>query len=353
MRTRLATGPLPVAALLQVRGDWEWLCQCFRLRHYGQEEFCWLCNARSTGPLSYYNVAPDAPHRATLISHEAYITHCAEARVEPSALFSCPGFRLEYIAIDSMHAADLGVFQDAVGGLFWLEISNREWHPNRRAGLAWLQSQLRDYYRANPELARLHLTLPMLRGRTPAYPTLKAKAAQTRHVAGFALALAQRHALGDATRPPFAFRQRSRLSRYSGEYRSAMVQVCEGMVEYHRSCGAEPWAPARCRDVMYRVLQGMNALRLLMRRHLPPDQHRAEPFPLRPKAHMLQHLVEEKLSLWGSPRDFWCYGDEDFLGFVKGVAAGSRHPATLERVVLQKWALWSGLHAWAEAHGRA
>ena len=25
---------LPRAALLMVRGDWEWLCQCFRFRHF-------------------------------------------------------------------------------------------------------------------------------------------------------------------------------------------------------------------------------------------------------------------------------------------------------------------------------
>jgi hypothetical protein len=63
---------LPRAALLQVRGDWEWLCQCFRFRHYANESFCWLCDATHTGPTSYLNVSQDAPYRQTKITHERF-----------------------------------------------------------------------------------------------------------------------------------------------------------------------------------------------------------------------------------------------------------------------------------------
>jgi hypothetical protein len=61
---------LPRAALLQARGDWEWLCQCFRFRHFGAENFCWLCDATYTGPTSYLNIADDAPYRQTRITHD-------------------------------------------------------------------------------------------------------------------------------------------------------------------------------------------------------------------------------------------------------------------------------------------
>ena len=33
-RFRTTDVHLPRAALLMVRGDWEWLCQCFRFRHF-------------------------------------------------------------------------------------------------------------------------------------------------------------------------------------------------------------------------------------------------------------------------------------------------------------------------------
>ena len=38
---------------------------------------------------------------------------CVQARIAPSSIFECPGFDLAYIALDSMHCGDLGVFQDA------------------------------------------------------------------------------------------------------------------------------------------------------------------------------------------------------------------------------------------------
>ncbi len=324
---------LPVAALLQVRGDWEWLSQCFRLRHPSAEHFCWLCNCCATGALSYFNVSPEAGHRGTLLTHEMYIEHCLRSRSQPSSVFASPGFRLEYLAIDSMHAADLGVFQDALGSLFWLEVTNRQWHRSRQAGISYLQGELRDYYRANPHLARLQLTLSQLKASSPRYPSLRAKAAQTRHLADFALALAQRHARGDATRGPFRFRPTSRLGPYSAEYREAVVRLFGGMAGYHRSCRQEPFNAALCKDGMYAVLQGMNTLRLLMRRHLPPEEHPDQPFPLRPKAHMLQHLVEDKILLWGPRADSGAMGTRTLWAWSRG---------SLEaRETLGLWSLWS------------
>lgn len=68
---RLPAGSLiPRAALLQARGDWEWLCQCFRFRHFQNESFCFLCDASHTGANSYYNLAADAAYRQTTITHE-------------------------------------------------------------------------------------------------------------------------------------------------------------------------------------------------------------------------------------------------------------------------------------------
>ena len=73
-RTR-RQGAIPVtAALLQCRGDWEWLVQSFRFRHYGSEAFCWMCDATHSGELSYLDVGPQARWRGTLLNHERYIS---------------------------------------------------------------------------------------------------------------------------------------------------------------------------------------------------------------------------------------------------------------------------------------
>ena len=63
---------VPRCALLMVRGDWEWLCRCFRFRHFQNESFCYLCEATHTGANSYLNSAQDAPYRQTTLTHDRY-----------------------------------------------------------------------------------------------------------------------------------------------------------------------------------------------------------------------------------------------------------------------------------------
>ena len=88
-------------------------------------------------------------------------------------------------------------------------------------------------------------------------------------------------------------------------------------------------------------------LRLLSRTGLPEHLHDSQPFNDRPKGHMTDHIVNEKIQLWGSPRNFWCYADEDFVGLVKRIAVMTKHPRSLENVLLQKYKLFAALHAYA------
>ena len=62
---------LPKSALVQIRGDWERLTVCFRFRTWSNDLFCWMCDACKRGENAYDVFLPDAPHRSTLISHEA------------------------------------------------------------------------------------------------------------------------------------------------------------------------------------------------------------------------------------------------------------------------------------------
>ena len=117
------------------------------------DNFCWMCDStqRTLGPLHYHNFTPDAAHRNTLISHEQYPARCVQERREPSHLFRCPGFRLEFLTVDSMHAGDLGTFQDAMGSLLWLEITNKQWHRNQHVGLQRLNELLTNCYGSHPD----------------------------------------------------------------------------------------------------------------------------------------------------------------------------------------------------------
>jgi hypothetical protein len=174
-----------------------------------------------------------------------------------------------------------------------------------------------------------------LKGEHDKFPTLKAKAAQCRHLAEFALLLAYKHRDGTPGRPPFAFRG-ARLSGSEQEHFTHLINMFEGLARYHRACAAEVFDEHSCRNHMYSFLQGLAGLHVLWRRGLDESLHGTMPWPIRPKAHTLQHLVEDKTQIWGSPSRFWCYRDEDFVGMVKTICAKSSHPCTLESRVLEK-----------------
>ena len=136
---------IPQAALTQIRGDWEWLESCFRIRSVNAQICCWMCDTtKSPGPNCFHDFTPTAAHRATAITHEQYITACAVEGQSPSTILRSPGARMDYLAVDSMHAADLGCFQDALGSLFYLEIDNKQLHRNRGLGMVSLNAVLKQ-----------------------------------------------------------------------------------------------------------------------------------------------------------------------------------------------------------------
>lgn len=96
---------------------------------------------------------------------------------------------------------------------------------------------------------------------------------------------------------------------------------------------------------MYKFLQSLEALNRLWREGLDIAQHSPQPFHVRPKGHVLQHLVEEKVEMWGSPSAFWCYSDESYCGDIKRIAARTKHPRTLEVRVGEKIRIVAGVAA--------
>ena len=346
VRMRAGT-PIPHAALQQLRGDWEWLVQCFRLRSFNSELFCWMCNTTySHGPLCFRDFRPTAAHRGTLISHQAYLDSCHREEEEPSTIFRCPGVTLDNLCVDSMHAGDLGAFQDAIGGLLWLEVTHKAWHRNSRTGLIRLNEILKNYYDANADQnysRACPLVMSQLRATKPGYPVLKSKAAQCRHLAQFCVVLAHRHRNGTSSRPPFRFPARSRMVGKDQEHLDHLVDMCEGLANYHSSCADAPFDQDLCRRAMYRFLQALGSLNRLWRDGATVEDAKQMPFNLRQKSHVLQHLVEEKTLLFGSPARSWCYRDEDFIGAVKRIAQKTSHPHTLEKRCMEKLMILTGL----------
>ena len=348
----LLTCPLPKAALLQLRGDWEWITQCFRFRTASQNEFCWMCQAcQAPGPNCYLAMSANADYRRTLITHQAYFELCAMLGFEPSAIFRAPGFVLEYATVDSMHSGDSGAFADATGTVFWLHISDKNRYRNSALGLASLNKQLHNFYLANKhrKLTRIDpLTYSQIRAKKPGYPYLKTSAAGSRHVTEFALALAYAHRDGTSSCGPRDFPPGHRLHGRALEHNNLVVQMMEGLVSYQRSAAEEPFNSSECKSNMYKFLTNFVSLHNMWREGVPEDAQAALPFHARPKLHLLQHLVEEKIQLFGSPNSFHCYMDEDYVGVIKKVCAASKHPATLERRVSEKCQIMAGILAFEQ-----
>ena len=346
----LAGQQLPKAGLVQVRGDWEALVQFFMLRSYSSENFCWQCNCTaSPGPLCFSDFGPAAPHRATKLSHSDYLLACAAEGGQPCHLFRCPGFDLGFLVVDSMHAADLGCFADAMGSLFWLELVNKQWSQNQAEGLKTLNRKLGQWYARpiNKGLSKIGVVgQPQIIANNPGYPYLKGKAAQVRHLAEFGLMLANEHlhgVHGEGGRPAFRFPRSHRLHGRHDEHLGLLVRMFTGMCGYCRSLAAPDFDETACRESMMTFLQSLGSLNSLWRAGLPEAAAKAAPFHVRRKAHMLQQLVQDHGPVLGSPAKFRCYRDEDFVGSVKSVCAKTKHPWTLETRVLQKIRILEGL----------
>jgi hypothetical protein len=54
-------------------------------------------------------------------------------------------------------------------------------------------------------------------------------------------------------------------------------------------------------------------------------------------------MVEEKIEQYGSPSNFWCYRDEDFIGVIKAIAQKTKFPSTLEQRIIEKLRIWAAL----------
>ena len=163
-----------------------------------------------------------------------------------STLFAAPGVRLEHIAVDSMHAGDLGVFQDFVGSVIDLEL--RHYHANMADGLRNLNDQLDAYYRADPSLSKASpLSSSQLTDSDGKYPTLKSKAAECRHITGFIRVVARKHAVGNDLVGPCSFGPDHRLHSRANEHLDALLKCAEALDNYHQDCAEIPFQSDRCK----------------------------------------------------------------------------------------------------------
>ena len=57
---------------------------------------------------------------------------------------------------------------------------------------------------------------------------------------------------------------------------------------------------------------------------------------IQPKFHLFEHLTESQAIIFGNPRYWWTYGDEDLVGLMIDIAEGV-HASTVAISTIVKW----------------
>ena len=290
------------AVLLQARGDWQWFNQVFQFPSWSSGRICWRCKASQEGKFAYWKCGPRAAWRKTRYTAGEFLAQQLQEGVEPSPLFSCPGFTIEMICIGALHCLDAGVTQDILGNILWEAV---RWLSGlgrtQEIRVQELWARLQTYYSRHKITGGLQgLTLLMIKQPGKA-PKLRSKAAQARHLIGFGKDIAQ-------------------LLHYTYQsWHTALVLEVVTALQEVQHVMDKAWDPALASDLSVKIGEGLSKLNAEALAYLKADA-KLEMWRLKPKLHMMQELLEYQSFLLGNPRGFWEYMDEDFVGVMSTLA---------------------------------
>lgn len=287
-RQRNSGKPLGVrGALVEVRGDWKFLKECFGFPAWNTESgICWQCTCT---PGTLRDVDADAAWRTERLTHWDVIHKIRLNGAPVSPLFSAPWVKTAIFRPDWLHAVDQGVAADFAGNVFWHLVKEGGLLPGNtqkeRCKNLWMRVQ--EFYDANQVGDRLqNLTIGMLRGKSGA-PKLRSSAAACRALVPFLRSLLSQAGLLDAT----------------NNVHTAMRAAAVELNECYQALSSNSifWE-----DIL-RVSSRKFAAQYvaLERAHLGENVWRVKP---------KMHLFLELCSDGSRPAMFWTYRDEDFGG---------------------------------------
>jgi hypothetical protein len=183
-RKKLAGKPIGIkAALCEVRGDWMFLSDVFRLPAWNSKAGC--CFKCTVTPETIKQCGAEAPWRTSRLDHFGNLERMLQQGKRISPLFAAPHFSIDMFAIDWLHCADHGITADFLGNLFFLLLGKVEGR-NRTQKVQNLWLKLQDWYARNGVEDRLEqLKVTMIKQQAKA-PKLRSKAAQARALVPFA-----------------------------------------------------------------------------------------------------------------------------------------------------------------------
>ena len=314
-------------SLAQVRGDWSWYKAAFSFGGWCAKEICWLCGAtQRDGAAPFTEVDSKARWRRTRYLSGQFLKKMRDMGVAISPLLKCPGMKLAYITIDTLHALDLGFALDVLGNFFWALVSEKGILDgstiDTRVTSLW--AWIKKVYKAQNTQCRVQaLTRDMIlsRSKSNAKPKLRAKGGESRHLVPVALAIANEI-----------------VESHNTAFWITVAQLLSHLFDFYMALGVTPFQAET-------VAKACRACCTLYKA-LSDQSENPKLWAMKPKIHMFQELAEYMASELGNPADYWCYRDESFVGFVAAVAmsrGGGRATATMSENVLQKFRALSSL----------
>ena len=306
--------------LAQCRGDWQFYCELFKFPQWNAaERMCWFCDASSTiRHLSWMNMGPTAGWRDHFWTHAEYLAHLADSGIRCPLLQDAIGFRLEQVMVDVLHAVDQAVASHIIANVFWFLVIVKNIYRlgTQSEKVQELNKRLKVWQSKRKSPLQGKLTVERLRTKGK-WPKLKARAAQTRHLADYAYELMLEHCNLELPHERRILAVIQLLVRFYNILASPdMFFSEEARVE----------VPSIGRKMMMLYQQLAEAA-------IAEGQKK---WKLSPKHHIFLHLCEIQCPLLGNPRFYWCYADEDLVGKMIEIAH-SVHPLALAVAVLTKW----------------
>ena len=263
---------LPVALMVQARGDWPFLKTLFQVPQWNENLICWLCRATKK---TYRVVHSQAPWRTQRYKPNEFFAELRACGVELCPMLSMPGFGFECIVLDWLHVVDLGVSPVLMGSLFFELISSSVALQCCVVGTVALATQaqriaalwqiLRGWYKNNKPPSKLdNLTKEMIYDDKSKKPKLRAKGAECRYLVPFCVFLGNKcQHLSTHWRTVAALFQ----------YLYKLQMMVSGLVEWDAT---EAGNMCRC---LCSLLEALNS---------EAEQQGKKTWPLKPKVHMLQ-----------------------------------------------------------------
>ena len=320
-------------AICQVRGDWEFYCQLFGFGQWNSDHMCPFCRASSTNDaLTWTDFTAGANWRRTLWTHESYMDYLRLNGFAIPMLFRMAlGFRLDCIMVDILHTVDLGLTANVCGNVVWwlVIIVNIFGLPTYARRMQALQRHYKQWCKDTQSKNKIRgkLTVERVRSDAGDWPELKSKAAPLRGFTKYCLYLMQSFG-AFASDDPFRVRMDT-----------LALGVCQLLCEFYTILESESQflsehARGRIPILGEQLMQMYSQLAAMSHNDYARLGHRL--WKARPKMHLFLHLCIWQAVYYGSPRYYWCYGDEDLIGRLVTIAEGVR-PSTLAVSVLAEW----------------